>query len=167
MTTNADQITIPEYNVEMSTPINQIKNREVNMNNLVKNVETNIENLERTRNIETMEPNIRVGGYQYEHQQLLNQANNPIIELENTNTLTDVNSSNIEKYIINSQNKKNIENISNNHQVKSSNYLSYIKSFIFNRDFMLMTLLFSLLSHRKFNTFVVRFIPIISDSHLR
>ena len=45
MTTNADQITIPEYNVEMSTPINQIKNREVNMNNLVKNVETNIENL--------------------------------------------------------------------------------------------------------------------------
>ena len=36
------------------TPINQIKsNRQINVNNLVKNVETNIENLERTRNLET------------------------------------------------------------------------------------------------------------------
>ena len=148
-----DQINIP---IEMGTPINQIKsNRQINVNNLVKNVETNIENLERTRNLETEPTNYKVGGYQYEHQQLMNQANNPIIE-----TIAPVQSPNIHQIPTNfNQNNHSTPVINANEYIKETSWFTFL-----NRELFLIILLFSLFSHRKFNTLLLRFIPFIADS---
>lgn len=160
MNSGNDQINIP---IEMGTSINQIKsNRQINVNNLVKNVETNIENLERTRNMETA-PSFNVGGYQYEHQQLINQSNDPIIEtiapVQNINMNQQ---HNIQNHNI--QNHNTVPTISNN-LINNKNYLSDNSWFTFlNRELFLIILLFSLFSHRKFNTLIARFIPLIADS---
>tara|TARA_B100000900_G_C20545296_1_gene702272 strand:+ start:970 stop:1518 length:549 start_codon:yes stop_codon:yes gene_type:complete len=153
-----DQVNIP---IEMGTPINQIKtNRQINVNNLVKNVETNIENLERTRNMETESANFRVGGYQYEHQQLMNQANNPIIE-----NIAPVQNPNIQQ-IPNNFNQNNTHSASrpvaimdDTEYTKENSWFTFL-----NRELFLIILLFSLFSHRKFNTLLLRFIPFIADS---
>ncbi len=160
MNTSMDQINVP---IEMGTAINQIKtNRQINVNNLVKNVETNIENLERTRSLETAQPNFKVGGYQYEHQQLANQANNPIIE-----TIAPVqNSNNIQTMHQNMHNPntvqiKSLNKFTSPPPESSISFLSFL-----NKEFFLVILLFSFFSHRKFNTLILRFIPFISDSRI-
>lgn len=160
MNSGNDQINIP---IEMGTSINQIKsNRQINVNNLVKNVETNIDNLERTRNIETTHPSFQVGGYQYEHQQLMNQSNNPIIE-----TIAPVQHINMNQQHNNLQNQNTIPitTIGNNYINHNKDYISDNSWFTFlNRELFLIILLFSLFSHRKFNTLIARFIPLITDS---
>ena len=159
MNSSSDHI---NTSIEMGTPINQIKaNRQINVNNLVKNVENNIENLERTRNMETSAPNFRVGGYQYEHQQLINQANNPIIEtiapVQNVNEVNNLPENNI----MNNPNVVQMKNIPEKYTspTKENSIFSFL-----NKEFILVILLFSFISHRKFNTLILRFIPFIADS---
>ena len=163
---------------EMGTHVNQLKqNNNVNMNNLVKNLENNIENIERMRNLETNTSSYKVGGYQMEHQQLINQSMNPVI-IEQPNIS---NGTNYEQQM-NEANKFSIQNGNNimnsldskdgqtSHMNKNSvhNKSNYsIREYFFNflnKEFLIITLLFSLLSHRKFNTLLSKYLPIIADT---
>ena len=153
--------------IEMGTPVNQINyNKQINMNNLVRNVENNLQSLESRRdneikNISENNNGYKVGGYQYEHEQLLNQNQNPVINIENMMELNRLNG------FESNQSRQNIVNNLKNLQStppaiieeKPRSWFSLL-----NKDFLVLVLLFSLFSHRKFNTLVVRFIPIISDN---
>ena len=161
--------------IEMGTNVNQLKqNNNVNMNNLVKNLENNIENIERMRNLETNTSSYKVGGYQMEHEQLINQSMNPVIIEQPNNGLQ----SNLSNHSMQNQNKVTNSFGSNEGQIdiarqnhnkvtsqKESNLSmkDYFFNFV-NKEFLLIILLFSILSHRKFNTLLSKYIPIIADS---
>ena len=143
--------------IEMGTHINQIKqNNDINMNNLVKNLENNIDNIEKMRNLETNTSSYKVGGYQLEHQQLINQSMNPIIvePSANNNIMIKENESN---------NSVKEKQSSDKNYVKNFNLKDRIFYFL-NKEFLIIVLLFSLLSHRKFNTLISKYLPIVADN---
>jgi len=133
-------MTSSEYKYEMGTSIDKLNsNPQVNINKLIENVENNLDNLDTKKNY-------HVGGYQYEHEQLLNQ--NKPIQVE-----TFINS--IQEPV----NKPKEELINNEEIINKSNcYLSFL-----NKETILIFLLFCLFTHRKFNMFLVYLLPYVSD----
>lgn len=64
-------------NIELSTPINNLPN-DIDVSNFVKRVENNIDNLNLDKR-----SSYKSGGYEYQHQQLINQQN-PVISYPET-----------------------------------------------------------------------------------
>ena len=137
-------MTSPEYNYEMGTPTDQLKsNTQVNMNKLVENVENNLENL-------NTKQNYHVGGYQYEHEQLLNQ-NKPVQVETFINSIQEPNN---KPTYVNKQEPTNKQEPIN----KPTCYFPFL-----NKEYILVFLLFCLFSHRKFNMLLVYLFPYVSD----
>lgn len=130
-------------NIELSTPISSLgDNNDIDVSNFVKKVENNIENLNNTNQNNILKMN----GYEYQHNQMINQQN-PILRYQ-VNKKSDevVEESDEESY----EEKK----------ISTSSNTSFLP---FSRESIIFVLIYTLLTHRRVNQAALVLFPKISD----
>ena len=132
-------------NYEMATPINSLQSQNTNVNNLVRNVENNIETLNNNLNVPssiineppTYNPNIPIQS----QQQPIQPQQQPIQYTQvNPNTIY----------------KETVQPI-----VKKESLSRYIISNV--KEYLVITLLFSLIAHKKINKLLLNYIPFLAN----
>ena len=132
-------------NYEMATPINSLQNQNTNVNNLVRNVENNIETLNNSSNVPSSIP-----------QNIANEPPkyNPNIPVQTQPPVqyTQVNPTSVYK----EEPKKDISK----NTVEKESLSRYIMKNV--KEYLVITLLFSLLAHKKISKLFLNYIPFLA-----
>tara|TARA_B100001093_G_scaffold515859_1_gene593199 strand:+ start:4061 stop:4594 length:534 start_codon:yes stop_codon:yes gene_type:complete len=148
-------------NFDMATPISSLNNDTTNVSNLVKQVETNLENFNQNKNEDNLSINrenfpLPKDPYQY----------NPNIQIENVPINTVQQNSYIPEFL-----KEIPENqipISNNipeetKEVKEEKK-SFFKSLLSScKEFFIIVLLYTIISHKKISKLLLFYVPLLSQ----
>lgn len=130
-------------NYEMATPINSLQNQNTNVNNLVRNVENNIETLNNSSNVPSSIP-----------QNIANEppTYNPNIPIQRQQPQAQVQYTQVNPNTVKKEEKQPV--------VKNESLSRYIMANV--KEYLVITLLFALLAHKKISKLSLNYIPFLA-----
>ena len=154
-------------NYDMATPISSLNNQRTDVNNLVKQVENNIENFNQTK--ESFLPNQQQND-QYTYNPNIPLDNNPPVVTQQPNPVPqyqpflESNSNNFNKMFTQKQEQEQVKTEPKEEVEEIEEKKPFFTSLLSNcKEFMIIVLLYSVISHKKVSKLLLTNIPILTQ----